>query len=111
MAAFMRAWEAVKRFVANAFGSGVVEPTVPSPVHSPAVQEAPVQKPQGLDCPRCNFRITISVPMLLSGEPIACLSCGLKLTVERDQSQACLNELQKVYKAVQRVEKAKGIKR
>jgi DNA-directed RNA polymerase subunit RPC12/RpoP len=69
------------------------------------LQQTQPPKPPGLDCPTCGFRIIISVPMLLSGQPIVCPSCRLKLSVEREQSKACLTELEKVYDAVQKVEK------
>jgi DNA-directed RNA polymerase subunit RPC12/RpoP len=106
MAAFTSALEAVKRLVSSLLGgiAGIFK-TQPS---TPAMEQAAVQKPPGLDCPRCTFRIMISVPMLLSGEPVTCPSCGLRLTVDRQQSQACLDELKKVYDAVQKVEEVKG---
>lgn len=61
----------------------------------------------GLDCPQCRFRIQISIPMLLLGEPIICPSCGLKLSVDQEKSRTCLYELQKVNDAVQKVEEVK----
>jgi hypothetical protein len=100
-----RAWEVVKGFIAKTLGITTVVPdTQPS---IPTAKETAAQKPPGLDCPQCGFRIMISVPMLLSGGPIFCPACSLKLTVDQDQSRACLNELQKVYNAVQRVEEIK----
>lgn len=97
-----RAWEAVKGFIAKALG--IQTAALDSQVSTPIVKEAPAQKAPGLDCPQCGFRIMISVPMLLSGGPIFCPACSLKLTVDQEQSRACLNELQKVYDAVQKVE-------
>jgi hypothetical protein len=103
---FTRAWEAVKGFIAKALGIQTAAPDLE--LSTPVVKEVPAQKAPGLDCPQCGFRIMISVPMLLSGGPIFCPACRLKLTVDQEQSRACLNELQKVYDAVQRVEEAKG---
>jgi DNA-directed RNA polymerase subunit RPC12/RpoP len=98
-------WEAVKSFIAKALGIKTVAPV--SQPSTPAAREIPVQKAPGLDCPQCGFRIMISVPMLLSGGPIFCPACSLKLTIDQEQSRACLNELQKVYNAIQRVEEVK----
>lgn len=100
-----RAWEGLKGFIANALGIKTVASDSQS--STPIAKEIPAQKPPGLDCPQCGFRIMISVPMLLSGGPIFCPACSLKLTVDQEQSRACLNELQKVYNAVQRVEEIK----
>jgi transcription elongation factor Elf1 len=69
----------------------------------------PAQKPPGLDCPKCRFRMPVSIQMLLSGQPVVCPSCGLRLTIERERSKACLDELRKVHDAVARVEKARGV--
>jgi DNA-directed RNA polymerase subunit RPC12/RpoP len=83
----------------------VAGPVPAPPVAAPEVQ---ISKLPGLDCPSCGFRMIISVPMLLSGEPVICPSCRLKLTVEREQSKACLTELEKVYEAVKNVETVKN---
>ncbi len=66
-----------------------------------------IKQVPGLDCPQCGFRIQVSIPMLLSGEPIICPSCGLKLSVDQEKSRTCLYELRKVNDAVQKVEEVK----
>lgn len=86
-------------------------PIKPAPEKTPTVPAHSGPKPPGLDCPECGFRIIISVPMLLSGEAIICQACHLKLSVEREQSKPCLDELRKVYDAVQKVDEVKHQKR
>ncbi len=61
----------------------------------------------GLDCPRCNFRMTIAIPMLLSAQPVVCPSCLLKLHVDREKSHACLQKLTELQRAFDKVEAAK----
>lgn len=58
----------------------------------------------GLDCPRCSFRMTIAMQMLLSGEPITCPSCRLQLHVDREKSKFCLQKLQELKSALDRAE-------
>lgn len=70
---------------------------------------ATIKKNPGLDCPRCNFRIIISIEMLLSGDPVVCPNCGLKLSVDQEKSNACLNALRKVNNAVKEAEAVKRI--
>lgn len=62
----------------------------------------------GFDCPRCSYRIPTTMAMLLSGQPIHCTACGLKISVEQEQSKDCLNEVKKLYEAVKKVEKVKA---
>lgn len=47
----------------------------------------------GLPCPECSHRIKISIQMLLSGEPIACPSCQLVMSVDKDASRGVLDAL------------------
>jgi hypothetical protein len=106
MAYLIRIREAAKSFIAKVLGiKTFVEPEAEP--EAPPVKETWAQKPPGLDCPQCSFRMMISVPMLLAGDPAICPACGLQLAVDREQSRGCLNELQKVYDAVQRVEAVK----
>lgn len=96
-------WEKLKGILPkngkDEISSSATQPVITQPHAAP--------KPPGLDCPKCGFRITISMQMLLSGEPVYCPACQLKLSVDREQSQPCLDELKKVYDAVQGVEKLK----
>lgn len=50
----------------------------------------------GLICPQCRHRIAISIPMLLSGQPIFCTNCLLELRVDATRSQESLGALQKL---------------
>lgn len=70
---------------------------------------AKVQRTPGLTCPQCYYRIEVSISMLLSGGPIVCTACGLKLAVEEEQSRGCLNELRKVNEAIANVEEVKKV--
>ena len=100
---FTDTWEKVKKVFQPRKAETVVSnqnPPPPGPTHSGS-------KPPGLDCPQCGFRIIISVPMLLSGQGFHCPVCQLKLNIEMKESKACLDELKKVYDAVQKVEDVK----
>ncbi|WP_436515331.1 hypothetical protein [Ekhidna sp. To15] len=50
----------------------------------------------GLVCPECGYKIPVNVDMLLSGSPIECPSCTLKLNVEQEQSKPVLDRLRKL---------------
>ncbi|MEQ9062781.1 MAG: hypothetical protein RIE58_01295 [Vicingaceae bacterium] len=78
-----------------------------STVSTPIANEAQYSKTPGLNCPQCSFRISVSVPMLLSGAAIVCPACNLKLNVEQEQSKPCLDELKKVNDAMNRAEAVK----
>ena len=67
----------------------------------------PVKQQPGLSCPRCQFRIQIPIPILLSGEPIQCPQCFLTLSVDRENSKASLSELKKLSDTLQKAEEIK----
>ena len=72
----------------------------------PSATVAP-RKP-GLDCPKCQFRITISIPELLSGGAIICPICQLQLTVDKENSHHCLQKLKELQGSIDQAEKVKN---
>ncbi len=52
------------------------------------------QQTPGLDCPECGHRIPTSIPILLSGRPLFCGGCGLKLEIDMQKSSYVLDKLQ-----------------
>lgn len=95
---FRTYWEKIKSILSRFF-KGKQKPTEPT---GPLIKRIP-----GLDCPRCGFRIQVSIPMLLSGNSVICTACGLKLTVDKEKSKGCLSELRKVNDAVRKAEEMK----
>ena len=95
-------WTKVKSSLIKALGGDTAKDEKVSESKGAEIKHVP-----GLDCPQCGFRIQVSIPMLLSGEPIICPACGLKLSADQEKSQACLNELRKVNDAIQKAEEAK----
>jgi len=62
-------------------------------------QEPPVveiSRTPGLTCPECGFRIQVSIPSLLSGQPLVCAGCSLVLNVEQEKSAAALGALKQL---------------
>lgn len=58
----------------------------------------------GLICPQCAFRIQITIPMLLSGQPIYCTQCFLEFRVDNQKSQESLSALHKLQSDFQKAE-------
>ena len=65
------------------------------------------QPSPGIPCPRCNFRIEMSVQSLLFQASFQCPKCLLTLSMDRNQSQSALGLLQKVHKQMENIEKHK----
>jgi hypothetical protein len=62
-------------------------------------QETPVveiSRTPGLTCPECGYRIQVSIPSLLSGQPLVCAGCSLVLHVEQEKSAAALGALKQL---------------
>ncbi|TND09900.1 MAG: hypothetical protein FD123_828 [Bacteroidetes bacterium] len=57
---------------------------------------AEVSNEPGLICPRCRFRIQITIPQLLSGKPVYCTNCLLELQIDIGSSKESLDALQKL---------------
>lgn len=62
-----------------------------------------IQQDPGLRCPDCTFNIQVDITMLLSGRPIACPRCGLRLSIDRRHSQEGLNALGALQKGMAEV--------
>ena len=72
----------------------------------PAPSVTPHRKP-GLKCPRCQFLIEISIPMLLSGQPIFCNQCYLRLSVDQKKSKDALKSVHQLDLGLKKAEKHK----
>ena len=72
------------------------EEQTPSETAPSMKEEMLISHQPGLVCPECNFKMPISIDMLLSGSPIECPSCGLKLSVEQEASKPILDRLRKL---------------
>jgi hypothetical protein len=62
-------------------------------------QEPPVveiSRTPGLTCPECGYRIQVSIPLLLTGQPLVCAGCSLVLHVEQEKSAAALGALKQL---------------
>ena len=101
------AWESGKKFFGGLFRRKKSEESISEETLQKLkeIQNSTLAQQQpGLNCPNCTFRIQVDMSVLLSGEPIVCNACGLKLTVEKEQSKACLTELKKVQGAIEKAE-------
>ena len=65
------------------------------------------QRSPGIPCPRCGFFIEMSVQSLLYQASFQCPGCLLTLSMDRNQSKAALEILQKVNKEMENIEKHK----
>jgi len=61
----------------------------------------------GLLCPQCNFKIQISIEMLVNNQPIICPNCFLKLSVDNQQSAETLNALKQLNETIKKAEQIK----
>ena len=61
----------------------------------------------GVPCPQCKNRIPVSIPILLAHSAIFCNNCGIKLTIDKENSQDGLEQLEKLHKAMENVQKVK----
>lgn len=66
------------------------------PDQIPSHLNAQVSGQPGLTCPRCREKFPISIPMLLSGQPIFCPHCLLRLDVDKAKSEQSLKALGKL---------------
>ena len=62
---------------------------------------------RGVPCPECNFAIPITMPMLLSGEPIVCPMCALALHIDVEKSADSLKFIRELHEATQKVEETR----
>lgn len=47
----------------------------------------------GLNCPKCGFKIQVSIKQLLTKQGIVCPVCGLKLNIDDQKSKNALDAL------------------
>ncbi len=66
----------------------------------------PASEP-GLPCPNCNELIRFTIEALLTRTDFFCSACGLKLSLNRPESQESLQVLEKINEAAENVEKVK----
>lgn len=66
-------------------------------IRSPSPPPPTLSARPGIACPRCAFHIEIPIPVLLSGMPIQCPGCALKLVVNQEKSADSLAALQKLH--------------
>ena len=61
----------------------------------------------GLDCPRCEQRIDVSVQALLGAAPIKCKGCGLELSIDWEASDQAIQALRVYHEALKKAEAMK----
>lgn len=61
----------------------------------------------GLKCPDCGSHIPTTIEMLLHNAAIFCSNCGLKLTIDRQESKSGLDKLRNLDEALQKANKVK----
>jgi DNA-directed RNA polymerase subunit RPC12/RpoP len=61
----------------------------------------------GIKCPECGFHIQVTIAMLLNNLAVFCSNCGLKLTVDQQESNKSLDQLRKLNTEVKKAERAK----
>lgn len=59
-------------------------------------QNVVVPAQPGLNCPRCDTKIHISIPQLLSVSPVICPACFLQLSIDTEKSKQSLDALRKL---------------
>lgn len=69
------------------------------------------QRMPGLQCPRCNSFIPVSIHELLVSNHIKCPICGLRLDINRQKSDKALKALAKVEQAQRQVDEKSSFKR
>lgn len=53
----------------------------------------------GMPCPQCNGFIPVSMQQIITDSAIICPHCGLRLTINRQQSSTAIEALKKVQQA------------
>jgi len=65
------------------------------------------EQPPGLKCPECGFHIQVTIAMLLNNKAVFCNNCGLKLTIDYQESKEGLDQLRKLNAELKKAEKAR----
>ncbi len=92
---------------------GFVSPKEEKPEKAGEVQETAIPQhlqatisPQpGIPCPKCGYKIQVSIPLLLSGESVTCPSCLLQLNVDKNKSSESLAALNKLQEGMEKAGK------
>ncbi|HEX6098266.1 MAG TPA: hypothetical protein VF432_18205 [Thermoanaerobaculia bacterium] len=58
----------------------------------------------GMPCPRCGYRITVTLQDLSTASAVICSGCALRLELDRGRSQAALELVRKLRVAMENVE-------
>lgn len=61
----------------------------------------------GLNCPECGFHIPVTIEMLLKNKAVFCSNCGLKLTIDQQESKEGLDQLRKLNAELDKAKKAR----
>ncbi len=69
------------------------------------------QQVSGMNCPDCEGFIPVSIHQLLFEGGISCPHCGLKMTINRQQSKAAIDALSKVNDAMLKVKATEKFRR
>lgn len=56
-------------------------------------------RPSGMPCTQCNGFIPVSMQQIITDSAIICPHCGLRLTINRQQSSTAIEALKKVQQA------------
>lgn len=86
-------WKRFKKFLIKLLQDDENVDAIPS--ETKPSEETLISKQPGLVCPQCSHKIQVSIDMLLSGAPIECPSCQLKLNVNKEESPV-LDRLKKL---------------
>jgi DNA-directed RNA polymerase subunit RPC12/RpoP len=66
----------------------------------------PQQQTPGLKCPQCGQFIPTTISELLNASALVCPHCGLKLSINREESKQAMDILKEVDSASKNLEKA-----
>ncbi len=70
-------------------------------------QQSPQERRPGMPCPECKFFIEMPMEDILYKSSFVCPGCGLKLELQRQQSQTSLAALQQLHVAMKNMDSVK----
>ena len=65
------------------------------------------QQPPGLTCPECGCHIPTTIEMLLKNAAVFCGNCGLRLSIDREESKEGLDQLRKLDEELKKADETK----
>jgi hypothetical protein len=68
------------------------------------------QRPIGFNCPKCNFFIEMSLRSMLYEPAQTCAGCMTEFRMDRDESSAALQLIQKLHVAMQNLDSVKDFR-